>query len=72
MLILRDTEVFEGVIGALFTVIVSYYFREYRGFRGYNAVMAAWIFVWFIRKITLNVFEYSKKKYELSDNHIYF
>ena len=72
ILILRDSEVFEGVIGAVFTVIMSYYFKEYRGFEGYNAVMSAWIFVWFIRKITLNVFEYVKETYELSNNHIYF
>lgn len=37
ILILRDTEVFDGVIGAVFT----YYFKEYRRFRGYNAIMAA-------------------------------
>jgi len=72
ILILKDTEVFEGVIGAVFTVIFAYYFKEYRGFHGYNAVMAAWIFVWFVRKITLNVFRYAKKAYDLSDNHIYF
>ena len=72
ILILRDREVFEGVVGAIFTVVVAYYFEKYRGFRGYNAVMAAWIVVWFIRKITLNVFEYSKKAYKLNDNHIYF
>jgi hypothetical protein len=72
ILILKDTEVFEGVIGALFTVIFAYYFKEYRGYQGYNAVMAAWISVWFVRKITLNVFEYAKEKYKVSDNHIYF
>jgi hypothetical protein len=72
ILILRDSEVFEGVIGTIFTVIFSYYFKEYRGFSGYNAVMAAWIFTWFIRKSTLNLFKYAKEKYELGDNHIYF
>ena len=71
ILILRDAEIFEGVIGAIFTVIVSYYFKEYRGFEGYNSVMAAWIFVWFIRRITLNIFDYVKETYALSNNHIY-
>lgn len=72
ILILKDTQVFEGVIGSVFTVIFAYYFKEYRGFRGYNAIMAAWIFVWFVRKITLNIFKYAKKKYDLRNNHIYF
>ena len=72
ILFLRDSEVFEGVIGAVFTVIFAYYFKEYRGFQGYNAVMAAWIFTWFIRKSTLNLFNYAKRTYDLSDNHIYF
>lgn len=72
ILVLRDTEVFEGIIGTVFTVLFAYYFKEYRGFHGYNAVMAAWIFTWFIRKSTLNLFEYVKKAHNLSDNHIYF
>ena len=72
ILILKDTQVFEGVIGSIFTVIFAYYFKEYRGFRGYNAIMAAWIFVWFVRKITLNLFKYAKEKYDLRNNHIYF
>jgi hypothetical protein len=72
ILILRDSEVFEGVIGAVFTVVFAYYFKEYKGFEGYNAIMAAWISVWFIRRISLNVYEYIKAKYELADNNIYF
>ena len=72
ILILRDSEVFEGVIGAVFTVVFAYYFKEYKGFEGYNAIMAAWISVWFIRKISLNVYEYIKEKYEVTDNNIYF
>jgi len=72
ILILKDTEVIEGVIGAVFTVIFAYYFKEYRGFHGYNAIMAAWISVWFVRKSLLNLFIYAKKAYHLSDNHIYF
>ena len=69
---MRDSEVFEGVIGAVFTVVFAYYFKEYKGFEGYNAIMAAWISVWFIRKISLNVYEYIKEKYEVTDNNIYF
>ena len=72
ILILRDSEVFEGVIGAVFTVVFAYYFKEYKGFEGYNAIMAAWISVWFIRRISLNVYEYIKAKYEVTDNNIYF
>jgi hypothetical protein len=72
ILILRDSEVFEGVIGAVFTVVFAYYFKDYKGFEGYNAIMAAWISVWFIRKISLNVYEYIKEKYEVTDNNIYF
>jgi hypothetical protein len=72
ILVLKDIEVFEGVIGAVFTVVFAYYFKEYRGFHGYNAVMSAWIFVWFIRKSSLNLFKYVKEAYHLSDNHIYF
>lgn len=72
MLILKDSEIFEGVIGTFFTVVFAYYFKEYKKFQGYNGIMAAWIFVWFVRKITLNMFKYYKKKYDISDNHIYF
>lgn len=70
MLVLKDDEFFEGILGGCGWIIAMYYFKE--RFKSGNTLVTgfvSWGLLWYIRKVGMNLYR-GYKKYRGIDNYV--
>ena len=62
MTILTKDQIIEGIVGAIGWILFVYYFKNFMNWSAQIEGAVAYILVWFLRKIVMNLYNSFKNK----------
>jgi len=62
MAIITEAQLLEGIIGGTGWILFVYYFKNYLDWSPQTEGFVAWVLVWYLRKIGMNLYSSFKNK----------